>query len=87
VRDLGVDVLSDAVSSLNIHSNCRGPLAIDDNPTGWFWDTGVGAVAYNGGDRWSINGAMERYTWADLGPTFADYLPSALQQLLESSSQ
>lgn len=75
------------MSSLNIHSRCQGPLAIDESPSGCFWDTGVGAVAYNGGDRWSINGAMERYTWADVGPWPGDFLPSALNQLLESSSQ
>ena len=87
MRDLRVGVVSGAVSSLNIHSNCRGPLAIDDQPSGWFWDTGVGAIAYNGGDRWSIHGAMERYTWADVGLVSSDFLPSAIQQLLESSAQ
>jgi hypothetical protein len=75
------------VTSLSMHGNCRGPLAVDEDPSGWFWDTGVGAIAYNGGDRWSINGAMERYTWADLGPTATDFFPSALNQLLESSAQ
>lgn len=74
------------MTSLNIHSVCRGPLAIDCDPSGWFWDTGVGAVPFNGGDRWSINGATERYVWSDIGPAFTDYLPSALSQLLESST-
>jgi hypothetical protein len=75
------------VTSLNIHSNCRGPLAIDADPSGWFWDTGVGAVPFNGGDRWSINGAMERYVWSDIGPALTDFLPCALSQLLESNSR
>ena len=75
------------MTSLSIHGNCRGPLAVDEDPSGCFWDTGVRAIAYNGGDRWSINGAMERYAWADIGLTTTDFLPSALNQLLESSSQ
>lgn len=43
------------MTSLNIHAGCRGPLALDVDPSGWFWDTGIRAMPYSGGDRWSTD--------------------------------
>ena len=75
------------MSSLNVHAGCRGPLAMDEDPSGDFWDTGIAAVAFNGGDRWSVQGTLARYTRADLGRGNKVFVPSALLQLLESSSR
>lgn len=74
------------MTSLGIHSRCRGSLALDENPSGCFWDSGVVALDYSGGDHWSSDSAMERYAWADSGPEFTHFLASAMNEQSEGAS-
>jgi hypothetical protein len=41
-------------------------VALDEDPSGWFWDSGVSAVAYHGGDHWSPFSLFEQYVGMDL---------------------
>jgi len=36
--------------------------------SGWFWDSGVVAVAFRGDDHWSNDGVLGWRTWADREP-------------------
>jgi len=74
------------MTSLAIHSRCRGLLALDENPSGWFWDTGVGAPAFNGGDHWSLDGPMGRRTWAGVAPALSLNFDVEMFSLVGSSA-
>ncbi|NNN00426.1 MAG: hypothetical protein HKL86_01180 [Acidimicrobiaceae bacterium] len=60
---------------------------IAENPSGCFWDSGVGAVSYSGSDHWSSQSAMERLAWADLGPQLSNFLSYALDEPLNGGEQ
>jgi hypothetical protein len=70
-----------------MHSQCRGPLAIDEDPSGSFWDTGVGAVSFHDGDHWSQDSSMEHYHWSDSESSPITSDASVSIELLEGSSQ
>jgi hypothetical protein len=61
-------------------------MAIDEDPSGSFWDTGVGAVTFHDGDHWSQDGSMEHDHWTDLGPSSTNGEPSLPVELSESSA-
>jgi len=85
-RDATTSV-AETLTSLGIHSWCRTPLAIDENPSGWFWGAGVDALADDGGDLWSTSGVMDRSTWADFGPAPSHKFTFSMIQSIEGRAQ
>jgi len=53
------------VTTLDLHSHCHGPLGIDQNESGWFWDAGVKSVVWHDNDHWSVGAATEYDTWTE----------------------
>ena len=72
------------MTSLNLHAHCRDPLSPDSSPSGCFWDTGVSAAAFHGGDHWSRSATSEEYAWTELSTGHPPYCD--LNQLVESSA-
>ena len=73
------------VTSLNIHSHCSGALGQDESPSGCFWDTGIAAVSFRGGDHWSNDAEFEGNTWKDAQALSVEPSMSTLMQLQERS--